>query len=71
VDGGRLAGAVGAEEAVDLTGLDSQVDAGDRSRTVLELAFEALDLDAVVWLHGGILRRWGMPDVSIAMYSKI
>ena len=47
-DGGGLAGAVGAEEAVDLAGLDAQVDAVDGARAVLELADEALHLDAVV-----------------------
>ena len=46
--GGRLAGAVGAQEAVDLAGLHAQVDAVDGARPVLELADEALDLDAVV-----------------------
>ena len=44
---GRLAGAVGAEEAVDLAGGDPQVDAVDRPRPVLELAHEAFDFDAV------------------------
>ena len=44
---GRLAGAVGAEEAVDLARLDPQVDPVDRPRPVLELAHEPLDLDAL------------------------
>ena len=51
--GGRLAGAVGPEEAIDLAGLDPQVDAVDRPHGTLELAHEALDLDAVGEdLHG-------------------
>ena len=37
---GRLAGAVGAEEAVDLARRDLEVDAVDRARPVLELAHE-------------------------------
>ena len=48
VDGGRLAGAVGAQEAVDLAGLDLEVDAVDRPRALLELADEGLDLDSVL-----------------------
>ena len=51
-DRGRLAGAVGAQEAVDLARLDAQVDAVDGARPVLELADEALHLDAVVSRHG-------------------
>ena len=45
--GRRLAGAVGAEEAVDLAGLDLEVDAVDGADAALELADEAVDLDAV------------------------
>ena len=44
---GRLAGPVGAEEPVDLAGLDAQVDPVDRAHATLELASQALDLDAV------------------------
>ena len=52
--GRRLAGAVGAEEAVDLAGLDAQVDAVDGARPVLELADEAFDLDPVLAIrHDG------------------
>ena len=40
--GGRLAGAVGAEEAVDLARRDGQVDPVDRSRSLPELADEVL-----------------------------
>ena len=46
-DGGRLAGAVRPEEAVDLAGLDVEVDPVDRARPLLELPDETLDLDAV------------------------
>jgi hypothetical protein len=42
----RLAGAVGAEEAVDLTLANLEVDAVDRAGPVLELADERFDLDA-------------------------
>ena len=42
----RLAGAVGAEEAVDLALGDLEVDAVDGPGPVLELADEAFDLDA-------------------------
>jgi hypothetical protein len=53
--GGRLAGAVGPQEAVDLTRLHAQVDPVDGARSLLELAHEALDLDAVLGClrHGG------------------
>ena len=44
VDGRRLAGAVRAEEAVDLARLDQEVDAVD-GEDVLEPAHEAFDLD--------------------------
>ena len=43
--GRRLAGAVGAEEAVDLAGVDVEVDPVDGPRALLELLDEALDLD--------------------------
>jgi hypothetical protein len=59
VDRGRLAGAVRAEEAVDLAGLDRQLDAVDRARSLLELLDEALDLDAVVSWFGHLVR---IPD---------
>ena len=53
MDGGRLAGAVGAEEAVDLARGDREVDPVDRPRPLLELPHEALDLDPVVArMHG-------------------
>ncbi len=48
VHGGRLAGPVGAEEAVDLTRRDREVDPVHRPRALLELPHEALDLDPVV-----------------------
>jgi hypothetical protein len=47
VDGRRLAGPVGAQEAVDLAGRHLEVDAVDGARAVLELAYEVLDLDPV------------------------
>ena len=47
-DGRRLACAVGAEEAVDLAGVDVEIDGVDRPRPLLELADEPLDLDRVV-----------------------
>ena len=50
VHGRRLAGAVRAEEAVDLAGRDGEVDPVDRAH-VLELADEPLDLDPVVRLR--------------------
>ena len=43
-----LPGAVRPEEAVDLAGLDAQVDAVDRARALLELPDEALRLDGGV-----------------------
>ncbi len=51
-DGGRLAGAVRAKEAVDLAGLDPEIDAVDRARALLELANQAFDFDRVRMLHG-------------------
>src|SRR5262249_42419710 len=48
VDRGRLARAVGPEEAVDLAGGDLQVDPVDRADVALEDAHEALDDDAVL-----------------------
>ena len=52
-DGGRLAGAVGPEEAVDLAGRDVEVDAVHGPRALLEFANEALGLDAggMLWSH--------------------
>ena len=47
----RLARAVGAEEAVDLAGVDVQVDAVDRARPLLELLDEAVDPDRSVIAH--------------------
>ena len=52
----RLAGAVRPEEPVDLARLDAYVDAVDGSRTLLELANELLDLDAVLPCRHGISR---------------
>ena len=49
--GRRLAGAVRAEEAVDLAGSDVEVDPVDGPRALLELADELLDDDAVVAGH--------------------
>ncbi len=51
--GRRLAGSVGAEEAIDLTGRHAQVDAVHGSHVALEDADERLDFDAVV----GLLHR--------------
>ena len=51
----RLAGPVGAEEGVDLTGLDAQVDPVHGPHAALELAHQALDLDAVGVLKHGCL----------------
>jgi hypothetical protein len=48
VHGRRLPRTVRTEEAVDLAGLDAQVDAVDGARSLLELADEAVRLDAVV-----------------------
>jgi hypothetical protein len=48
VHGGRLAGAVRAEEAVDLAGRDRQVDPVDRADPALELANQPFRLDPVV-----------------------
>jgi hypothetical protein len=45
--GRGLARAVGTQEAVDLAGLDAEVDAVHRADPALELADEAVDLDAV------------------------
>ena len=46
--GGRLAGAVRSQEAVDLAGLHGQVDPVDRPRPLAELADELLYLDGGV-----------------------
>ena len=51
VNGGRLAGSVGAEKAVDLARRDRQVDPVDGAGPLLEFAHEALDLDPVVGSH--------------------
>src|SRR6185436_19157490 len=48
VDGGRLAGAVGAEEAVDLPGRHLEVDAVDGVDVAFEGPDEALDDDATM-----------------------
>jgi hypothetical protein len=53
VHGGRLARAVGPEEAVDLAGGDLEVDAVDGVDVALEGPHEALDHDpAMVAAHG-------------------
>jgi hypothetical protein len=57
LDRGRLAGAVRAEEAVDLPGLDVQVDAVDGARSLLVLADETLDLDCVLGHRSRTLSR--------------
>ena len=47
VDGGRLPGAVGSEEAIDLAGVDLEVDPVDGPDPTLELTGEARDLDPI------------------------
>jgi hypothetical protein len=54
---GGLAGPVWPEEAVDLARRDLQVDPVDRARALLELADEALDLDAGV-VHRRTVARY-------------
>jgi len=58
-DGRRLTGAVGSEEAVDLTGCDTARSIPSTARgPLLELADELLDLDGLGWvLTGGTLAR--------------
>ena len=52
VHGGRLARAVGPEEAVDLAGRDGQIDAVDRADVAFEDAHQTLDHDpAMVGAH--------------------
>jgi hypothetical protein len=52
VHGGRLARAVGPEEAVDLAGRDRQIDAVDRADVALEDPHQTLDHDpAMVGAH--------------------
>ena len=76
MDGRRLAGAVRPEEAVDLAGLDVQVDPVDRP-DVLELANEALDLDSVPaialtlarWRHIGEPIDRGLATGPAASYT--
>jgi len=58
---GRLAGAVGTEEAVDLAGLDFQVDPVNRPRPVLELADQSLDFDALLSLRCHCHSRLSIP----------
>ena len=53
--GRRLAGAVRAEEAVDLARRDGEVDAVDRARALLELPDEALRLDGEPVAHGELV----------------
>ena len=52
LDGRRLAGAVGAEEAVDLARRHVQVDPVDGAHAALELADEALHVDSTLFGHG-------------------
>jgi len=53
VDRRGLARAIGAEEPVDLAGLDLELDAVDRPDAAFELADEPVHSDAVVG-HGGV-----------------
>ena len=48
-----LPGAVRPQEAVDLTGLDAEVDSVDRADVALERADEPLGLDSVRLRHSG------------------
>ena len=59
--GGRLAGAVGPEEAVDLSRLDLQVDADDGLHAALELALQAHDFDRGGHRPGVYCGRNGYP----------
>src|SRR5512132_395091 len=58
VDGCRLAGAVGPEEAVDLARRDLEVDAGDGRDSALEPPDEAPNLDC------------GLHAATLAMYES-
>jgi hypothetical protein len=62
VDGGRLPGPVRAEEAVDLTRSDGDVDAVDGARALLVLPNEPFDLDPV----GRRLHHPTLPGVARA-----
>ena len=71
--GGRLAGAVGAEESVDLAGVDDEVDAVDGLHGAVELALQSANLDGAharslfVGARGDRARRYfgsGMPMVG-------
>ena len=63
--GRRLPGAVRPEEAVDLAGIDVEIDAVDRQRPLLELHCQALDFDGPLeWTlthprHPSTLTCWG------------
>jgi len=66
VHGRRLAGAVGAEEAVDLTGIDVQPEPVDRAPLAAELAHQVLHLDAV--RHS---RRFGLEVQLLAHLGRL
>jgi hypothetical protein len=68
---GRLAGAIGTEESVDLAGLDPQVDAVDRPRPVLELANERFDFDALLPLCCHHNSRLSFPREAAGDVSKM
>ena len=68
VDRGRLAGAVRAEEAVDLTRPDLEVDSVDGAHAALELADEAAHLDPVGFCrHSVAARHPDSPSGRIAL----
>ena len=69
VDGGGLPGAVRAEEAVDLTGSNREVDPVDRARAFLVLADEPADLDPILGLHRPTLARGCRPSVQLSSSS--
>ena len=67
--GRRLAGAVRAEEAVDLAGGDVQVDAVDGARALLELPDQPPGLDcALVAVHAATLP--GVTAVDESAHSR-
>ncbi len=57
VDGGGLTGAVGAQEAVHLAGLDAQLDSVDGARPLLELADEVGGFDCGFTHDGHATRK--------------
>jgi hypothetical protein len=66
VHGGGLAGAVRAEETVDLAGGHSELDAVDGADAALELAREAARLDAVLVTHA----RQATEKVDVVKYLR-